>query len=117
MDVVLSQKRLLDAINNGEQDVAQLARSIDDGAWLKSLALSVVHCPLEIQSAVVEEAIAKVDGDEELLERRHKLESFSLIASPGTAQEDDDDDDPWKDDESAGAAEEQQQQTFCWRHC
>ncbi|TIA93390.1 hypothetical protein E3P99_00165 [Wallemia hederae] len=108
MDVVLSQKRLLDAIKNDGQEIAQLARSIDDGAWLKSLALSVVHCPLEIQSAVVEEAIAKAGGDEELLERRYRLETFKLIASLGTAQEDDDDDDPWKDDESAGAAEEQQ---------
>lgn len=110
MNAIQSQNKLIEAINNGQEDVMQLANSIDDGAWLKSLALSVVRISIEVQKAIVQEAIAKIEGDQELIDRSYRLDTYTLLTSPSTtSQEDDDDDDPWRDDEIVEAAEEQQQ--------
>ncbi|TIA93523.1 hypothetical protein E3P81_00900 [Wallemia ichthyophaga] len=110
-EAIHSQKKLIEALNGDGSEAGQilhLASSIGDVAWLKSLALSVVCFSFEVQTAIVDEAIAKIDGDHELQERRYRLDTYTLLTSSSQIDEDEDDD-PWKDDEDVETAEEQRQ--------
>ena len=105
MENVKAQRNIIKLLNkyntnndnndNDSNEVKLNLVKINDKVWLKSLALCLINIPLNIQYDILSFALSLNNDDNELLNKKFRLETYELISANSNNNNDDDDDDPW----------------------